>query len=535
MPAARHSTQPPAGMPGGVASNFAIHAKTRPNFAALIVDGQTLSWQNLHDHVERIAAAIASRTKPGARIALHLPQGLNLALLFLGCARAGREALIMDAHWPQQLVATTLQRLVPDLFITTRDLPPVAGLAHVVVPAEQMSVDDFIGRLDIGAPGMASPAHDPVHDFDVTPQTPFYIALTSGSTGAPKACRRNHGSWLASFDADAIEFGIHADDIILAPGSLTHSLFVYALIHGLYRGATVILCSRFRPNDVLRLAREHHATVLYGVPTQIRMILDHARVRGHSHIPSLRWILATGAKWFDSAKSETRELFPHARFVEFYGASETSFITLAKDSEGVPQGSVGRAFPGVVVTIRDNDHAILPALQSGRVFVESEMLFSGYADVRENGPPDASLPLERVGGSIGTGDIGYLDERGFLFLVGRANRMIVTSGKNLYPEEVEAVLMRHPAIAQAALFAAADDIRGEKIIATIQILPDQVIDNANALTRHAVITYLRSNVPLFQVPRHYAVVRDWPLTPSGKTDFRALEQSWHEGAYEVLN
>lgn len=530
MHAASFSMHPRVKASGGVASNYARHARVRPDRAALIVDGQILSWQDLHESVERIAAAIASRTQPAARIALHVPQGLSLALLFLGCVRAGREALIIDTHWPHKLVAATLQRLAPALVITIQGAF-CADATHLVLPRRQPDAADLIAMLSADARSTPKPAAD----FAVVPDTPFYIALTSGSTGAPKACRRTHGSWLASFRADAIEFGIHEDDIILAPGSLTHSLFVYALAYGLYRGATVILCSRFRPSEVMRLARDHGATVFYGVPTQIRMVVDHASTRGASPLEDVRWILATGAKWFDADHGAMHQIFPRARFVEFYGASETSFITLAKEGEDVPQGSVGRAFPGVQVTIRDADHAILPSHEMGRVFVESDMLFSGYADAHESRTPDSGATLERVGRAIGTGDIGYLDAQGFLFLVGRANRMIVTAGKNLYPEEVEAVLMRHPAIAHAAIFASADALRGEKIIAALQLMPSKQTRHEEALTRRAMIAYLRAHVPLFQVPRHYVVVRDWPLTASGKTDFQSIAQNWHSGQYEVLS
>src|SRR5690606_21677595 len=125
-----------------------------------------------------------------------------------------------------------------------------------------------------------------------------------------------------------------------------------------------------------------------------------------------------------------RTRFPAARFAEFYGASELSFTTVVKDDEAVPPDLVGRAFRDVVITIRDHAGRLLPPGEAGLVFVESPFVFMEYAC-------GASEPPQWLGDAITVGDVGRLDDRGFLHLVGRASRMIITSGKNVHPEEVE--------------------------------------------------------------------------------------------------
>jgi long-chain acyl-CoA synthetase len=212
-----------------------------------------------------------------------------------------------------------------------------------------------------------------------------------------------------------------------------------------------------------------------------------------------------------------RRLFPNARFAEFYGASETSFMTVAKADEHGPEASVGRAFSGALVSIRDRAGRPLPAGKTGYVFVESPFLFMNYAC-------GETSDLLCHDGAMSVGDIGFLDPNGFLHLVGRASRKIVTSGKNVYPEEIERVLERHPAVAAAAVLGAPDGSRGERLIALVHERADAVVTCAE------LIAHLRKALPLYKVPRVYASVPDWPLTRSGKADFDGLRQAWIAGA-----
>jgi long-chain acyl-CoA synthetase len=382
----------------------------------------------------------------------------------------------------------------------------------------------------LGAPTRPAPVPQPNDD------RPFYVGFTSGSTGTPKFYRRDHRSWAMSFRGDDIEFGLGADDVVLAPGALAHSLFLYAMVHGLHAGATVLLCRRFRPAAIPALVRAHGVTVLYGVPTHLRLIVEAAAraLRGRRYatapqgdrsnavaLTSVRWVLSSGAKWFADALPDLRRLFPAARFAEFYGASELSFVSVAKDGERVPPGSVGRAFPGVAISIRDRAGRRLPTGRVGRVYVESPLVFSGYAVGGED-------DLYRAGNAVSVGDRGRLDAKGFLYLEGREKRMIVTSGKNIFPEEVERALETHPSVAAAAVLGLADAKRGERMVALLRLRPQ-------ARPRAAqLIAHLRRTLPLYKVPRVYAVAGRWPRTASGKSDFAALHRLWSAGAWERL-
>lgn len=491
-----------------VTAALAHHAERMPDRDALVFEDQRIGWRNLNAEVDRLAAFIATRTPDGSGIALHLPTGVALTILFLAAARAGREAQVLDPDWPLDMARTILAQLSPGLVVSSD--PRLAGDRTVILADPYMPLMQVTAACGASVATLAGSEPDEL--------LPFYVGFTSGSTGTPKGYRRHHRSWTESFRHDALEFGIGPDDVILAPGTLTHSLFLYALMNGLNTGACVILCRRFRPDIVVRLIEHERATVLYGVPTQLQLTIKAA---GDRSLATMRWVLSSGAKWPTEARQNLLRLFPAAQFAEFYGASETSFMTVAKASENCPETSVGRAFSGVDVTIRDQSGRRLPAGEPGYVFVESALLFMTYA----NGEADGLL---RAGDAMSVGDIGFLDARGFLHLVGRASRKIVTSGKNVYPEEIERVLERHPAIVAAAVLGVPDADRGERLIALLRL------QGGASVTSAQLIAHARAALPLPKVPRVYAVVPEWPLTRSGKTDFETLRRDWTAGMFARL-
>jgi acyl-CoA synthetase (AMP-forming)/AMP-acid ligase II len=217
-----------------------------------------------------------------------------------------------------------------------------------------------------------------------------------------------------------------------------------------------------------------------------------------------------------------RALFPSARIVEFYGASETSFIAWMESDEQAPPEVVGWPFANVELQFcapQTDDAASL-------IYVRSPMVFMDYV----GGSDDATAAL-RDGDWICVRDLGYLDAEGRLCVVGRQNRMLVTVGKNLFPEEVESVLERHPAIASASVHGVTDAVRGLQVVAIIRWAPGTadahgVQARPDAL---ALKAWCRQQLEGFKVPRHFLVCDDWRFTASGKTDHRALAKHLPSG------
>lgn len=488
--------------------DIAIHAGHRPDSLALTFNGQSLNWRELDVAMRGIACAIRAQAPQARTIALLLPHSPALALFFLATVRLGLEAQILDTQWPDDIRAALLGRLQPDLVVSASENRARADRA-ICIGSSRHNLHDLKANFAREATLEEWPSVDP--------SCSFYVGFTSGTTGLPKGYRRSHNSWIESFHAATHAFGIRHHDVVIAPGTLTHSLFLFALAHSMHVGAHCVLSRSFRPDQTLSLIKENAGTTLFGVPVQLGLIALLAG--GDFAATSVRRVISSGSKWRERDRAKLHSLFPEARFSEFYGTSETSFISVAHEEDHTPGRSVGRAFPGVEISIRAQSGTPLARGETGRIFTRSTMTFDGYAATEE-------LATITCDGFVGTGDMGFLDEQGFLHLAGRERRMIVTSGKNLFPEEVERVLENFPGVQHAAVIALPDDKRGERPVAIVSA------DAGVELNRSELAAHARRHLPLFKLPRDYALATEWPLTRSGKTDFHMLENWWHAKGLE---
>lgn len=485
---------------------IAEHARRLPGESALFFEGRRTVRRDLDIAVARMAAFFAARTPRGSAIALDLPNGPALAVLFLAAAAAGREAQVLDHDWPPDTARSVIAGLKPALVVTAREELHDDKALKV---AGDLNVEEVADAL--GAPREFRRISDP------DPDAIFYTGFTSGSTGLPKGFRRTHRSWTASFAGAQEEFEIGPTDCVYAPGPFSHSLPLYALASALHAGAKIALTRSFQARSAIRTIGAQRVSVLYAVPTQLILMIEAAEAE-EAVYPGVRLILCSGSKWPANLTPRLKKVFPKALFAEFYGASELSFVTLARSDERVPKTSVGRAFPGVTVSVRNGQGKSVPTGRSGLVFAESALVFAGYAGGEDD--------LVRVGKALSVGDRGRLDKNGFLHLEGRVDRLIIQSGRNIQPEEIEAVLDRHPAVAASAVFGIDDAKRGERLVAMVG-LNGQV--SAADLQSH-----LRAVLPAYKIPARFAVVTKWPATRSAKTDFAGLRKLWDDGKCEAL-
>lgn len=458
-------------------------AEETPDRAALSCGPIRLSWKDLVRAVEAVSARLRQQTPGGARIVLRLADPVSLLIAFFACARTGRVAVVLDPDWPHALTATVLEEIRPELVIDRETY------SHLTASPAGGPVDVSHGEDRPGEEAL------------------FYAGFTSGSSGTPKGYVRSHGSWLESFGLSERVFGIPGESRIVVAGRLTHSLHLYGAVCGLAAGQEVVLQPRFEPRTVLAaLAGAEADAALYATPTQLHLLAEAARRSGP--VGTVRQVLASGAKWHDAERQALNEVFPAARLFEFYGASETSFITIAAPEDQVPPGSVGRAAEGVEIVIGDPRDPS-PAGRTGPVWVRSGLVFSGYLC-------GGSEDTRWRDGWLTVGDHGHLDDSGFLFLTGRENRMVVTSGLNVYPEEVETVLAAHPAVALAVAVGLPDPVRGERLEAVVQ-LTAPIKEAEGDLLRHC-----RERLAAGKLPRKLHFREHLPLTAGGKPDIQAI-------------
>lgn len=322
-----------------------------------------------------------------------------------------------------------------------------------------------------------------------------FHSRSGGTTGAAKAIRRSHRSWIASFEIARQHLGLGAQDVYAVLSAPVHSLALYAIAEAAHLGADLHLLAGLRPRQQAMQIAGSGGTVLYATPTQLQLLCDAGKA-----LPSLRQILCGGGRMPEGLPTRLAALCPQAVVTEFYGTSETSFIAWG-DGSG-PAGSVGRAYPGVEIDIRN------PVDGLGEIWVRSPYLFDGYA---EGHSPETRWD----NGFVTVGEVGRQDSQGFLFVAGRQNRMVCIAGQNVFPEDIEALLQSHPGTAHCAVMPVPDPLRGTVLVAV-------VAGKANASRQQDLLDLCRAHFGPLAAPRRVISLPDYPLLPSGKPDLRAI-------------
>ncbi|AWB09103.1 fatty-acyl-CoA synthase (plasmid) [Azospirillum humicireducens] len=477
-----------------LARPFALAARLTPDHPALLLDGVAVSYASLLDQVRRTGAGVSVLRRDGEppRVALSLGNRAELPALFLGIVAAGGIVGLFDPKWSTAQITAALDTFRPDLHLTTE----TAAAWMAAQPA-----------------GWSIPAVDP--------KTPFLVGFTSGTTGRPKAFIRNQGSWLATLEASRVEFGIGQDDVVLVPGPLVHGLGLYGAVEGLSAGATIRVQPKFDAADAARQLVESGVTTLVLVPTMLVGILD-AAARDGRRFPALRRVVCSGAKLAPAVHERLAAFCPDAAVLEYYGASELSFVSLRSSLEGAPADSVGRPFHGVELCLRDDDGTPVERGRPGTVWVRSAMLSDGYL-----GPTDDAGYRERDGwGTVG--DYGWIDKDGWLRLAGRAGDMVITGGLNVYPAEVEAALRAHPAVAEAVVFGLSDPYWGDTLSAVIWWR------GAGRASLAELRGWCQERLEAYKAPRRVFAAADMPLTGSGKIARGDVRERAKGGGLEVV-
>jgi acyl-CoA synthetase (AMP-forming)/AMP-acid ligase II len=411
---------------------------------------------------------------PGSKAVTVLAEAnsVDFAVRFAAAVAGERQCAVLDPAWPEQLLQDVRQRL-----------------------------DGSV------QPGHVAPDDDLA---DGPPGSTFLIGLTSGTTSVPKAFTRSRESWRKSFDASIEFFGLRQDDVTLAPGPLAASLNLYALAECLYAGSEFQTLDGFDVGNVHAAITHDGVTRLVLVPTMLRLLSERG-LTGCVDAAGVRTIICAGSKLDARTLEAARRWAPNATIFEYYGASELSFVSGA----GLPAGEldaggtgIGHAFPGVEVRILDDNGSPLPDGEPGNICVRSGLVSNGYLW------GDDGEALRSFDGWFTVGDQGYLAADG-LHILGRRADMILTSGKNVYPHEVELALASVPGVAAAIAAGMPDDLRGQRVVAGV-------------VPAHAGITATQLRAGLESVlardkrPLQYFVLSELPTTDRGKVSRNML-------------
>jgi acyl-CoA synthetase (AMP-forming)/AMP-acid ligase II len=491
---------------------LAFWASATPNAPALrATDGRELSHLELHALGAGVAARLTERgVARQDRVALVLPTGLDACVALLGIMSSAVAVPLNPALAATEL-ARDLTRLRPGLIVTGGQHEDMARdiAAGLVIPV--VTVADVLATTDA----------DPFIAVSRTATSPEHVAViqhTSGTTALPKRAPRTHGSYCVSIRVARESLRLTPDDVLLLTASTHNNLGLADLLAALLNGGTCVVTGGFDPQTYPSLLRKHRPTWAVLTPYELALLLDQAGAAGQGDFAGsesrLRAVLAE-AQAIPAAMRERAECQLQAPVLTGYGMTETGNIArFGLDDLNRREGSCGRSRCLAIRIVDAAGHEVAPGA-AGEIVVSGPTLFSGYLD-----DADATAAAFLPDGWFRTGDCGYLDQDGFLFLTGRIAETINRGGENIAPAEVDAVLARHPAVAEAAVFPIPDERLGEDLVAAV------VLRSGVTASPRAVRQWLLGRLSPHKVPRRIWIVDTLPRTSTGKVVRQALSDRY---------
>ncbi len=501
-----------------LASILAESAQRYPHREAVVMGDTRITFEQLWEETRRYAAVLRDQgVGPGDRVALLMPNVPDFPRVYYAALSLGAVVVPVHALLVAPEIAFVLRDSGAKVLVVAAPLlaAGAAGAKTAGVPVfSTMGGDDDVPRLDLLAAQQA-----PIDTYvQRDPEDPAVVLYTSGTTGSPKGAVLTHLNMTMNAIVTATSV-IHMqnDDVIFGALPLFHSFGQTVVMNaGFFVGASIVLMPRFEPGLALAMLVEEKVTVFAGVPTMYIALL--AAARADTRRPQLRVAASGGSSLPVAVIDRFREIF-FTEIYEGYGLSETSPVaTFNQEVYGRKPGTVGRAIWGTDAAIAkaeiEDRIELLGVGEIGEVVLRGHHIFSGYLN-----NPEATKAV-KVDGWFRTGDLGTVDEDGFISIVDRKKDMILRGGFNVYPREVEEVLARHPGVAQVAVVGFPDDVHGEEVCAVVVRSPE-----GGDLTAEVLIDWSKEHLGRYKYPRRVEFVTDLPLGPSGKVLKRELAKN----------
>ncbi|HSW15928.1 MAG TPA: AMP-binding protein [Ramlibacter sp.] len=500
--------------------HFDKAAERWPGRAFLVDDLGERSYREVQQQSHRIAQALRREgVAPGSRVAVYAANAARPFECVIGALRAGCVWVpVSSRNHVDDTVHTLTQTQTSVLFYGAEYAAQVQALRERC-PTLQRAIaldDEFDGWL-------AAPAAAPLEDMPAVPDDVVTLFSSGGTTGRPKGVMMTHAAWEAMI-AGTLALQPHPQPVHLVAAPMTHAAGGSALAM-LPMGATHVLLPGFEPERVMRAIEQHRVTHLFLPPTAIYKLLAEPQVRAHDY-SSLRYFNYASAPMAPDRIEEALGVFGPVMMTAF-GQTETglnvTYFSPQDHADALAQGrrdrllSCGRASPFFRVAIMDEAGRLLAAGERGEVVVRGASVMKGYLD-----NPEETARVSSHGWHH-TGDVGYLDEDGWLYLVDRKRDMVVSGGFNIFPSEIEKVLHAHPGVQDCAVIGVPDALWGEAVKAVVEMRPGAAFDEEGlrALCRQRLASH--------QVPKSIEVCAQLPRSPVGKVLKRELRERYWTG------
>lgn len=510
-------------------ANFLTQAARRfPQDDALVMGDASLSWQALEQRVSALALALqAQGVKKGERILVHSRNGFEMVETQLAAFRLG-------AVW-----APANFRISPDEVVWLAELTGARVLiigsefeAHATALNEASNALTFTVRIGAGDFGnveyeefLSEHADQTCRNTDVEHDDPCWFFFTSGTTGRSKAAVLTHGQMgfiTTNHLCDLMPGTAHAADASLVVAPLSHGSGIHYLAQ-LARGVKTVLPSGpgLEVEEIYQLIERHRITNIFTVPTIVKMLVEDPAVDHYDH-SSLRYVIYAGAPMYRADQKVALEKLGKV-LVQYYGLGEvTGNITVLPGSmhsasdDDMKLGSCGYDRTAMQVSIQDEAGNELAPFENGEICVCGLGVFAGYY-----ANPEANAKSFRAGWFL-TGDLGHIDDEGFLYITGRSSDMFISGGSNIYPREIEEKMLTHPDIREVAVVGMPDERWGE--IGVAAVVPAE----GRTLDAETLREWVKSKVSGYKVPRRYHFFETLPKSNYGKITKKIIRQAIEE-------
>ena len=473
------------------ATGVAVGAVCHPQRPLVIEDRAVASYDQVHRRTNALARSLANvGVGVGQPVGLLARNGVAWVEGVVALTKVGADVVLLNTGFAAPQLADVAAREGCALVLHT------AELAEVVAAA---GLDGWDLARDVDVDDSDSPPPDGLGRL---------VILTSGTTGTPKGAPRGAPSSLDPAVAllGAIPYRTGERTFIAAP--LFHAWGLGNFLIGLLLGSSFVLQERYDPEATLAALATNEASALVVAPVMIQRILALPEAALDRYpLSALRVVASSGSALPADLASRFMDRFGEVLY-NLYGSTEVAWATIAGPEElRAAPGTTGRPPAGTTVEVLDDEGQPVPPKETGQVWVGSDLVFGGYTDGADK---------DRRGALMSTGDLGYWDDDGRLFVVGRADDMVVSGGENVFPQEVEDVIATHPGVTEAAVVGVPDEEFGQRLRAVV------VVGDGAQLDADEIRAYVRERLARFKVPRDVVFVDALPRNPAGKVVKRLL-------------